>query len=381
MDIDRHPDKRRAGLLDRRRSVFRPLTLVGVLITLLVLASTAQPLGVRMTGADLESCGLPAGWSEPGGGRLAEPDLFDRLETLSVVLLGEQHDRMDHHLWQLEVLRELHQRGNGIVLALEMFPRRVQPALDAWVRGELTEAEFLDLSDWQRVWRFDPELYMGLFRYARDHGIAMQAVNVESTFTRAVGRFGFDAVPLSSREGVGKFAEPSPAYGDWLGRIHQMHPGGSRSGQTQDEQRRYFIEAQLTWDRAMAEGIRDALERHPGSMVVALIGSGHLRHGYGVPHQLHDLGIKAQASLLPWDDGNDCRELTPGFADAIYRFSPPTQPGMRAQLGVGRAAGDPGWRNVSVSDRSAAIPPQAHADQAAPLHYRFELELDPYQPR
>ena len=285
------------------------------------LGSTSYALGVRANPAIENYCGLPAGWSVPGDGALLDDAaLIAQLSKQSAVLLGERHDRLDHHRWQLDVLRALHVTQPDIALALEMFPRRVQPALDAWVGGELSEAEFLKQSEWQTVWGFDPELYMDIFRYARDHGIPMRAVNVDSGLTRLVGREGFDAVPEEAREGVSRPAEPSAAYAKWLSDVYRMHLTGNRVGDHSGRHLRHFIEAQLLWDRAMAEGIRDTLLESPGRLVVALIGSGHLRHGHGVPHQLADLGISAQATLLPWDADFDCNELVVGLADAVYNL-------------------------------------------------------------
>jgi uncharacterized iron-regulated protein len=34
---------------------------------------------------------------------------------------------------------------------MEMFPRRVQPALDRWIAGETTERQFLGETDWRTV--------------------------------------------------------------------------------------------------------------------------------------------------------------------------------------------------------------------------------------
>ncbi|MCK7515243.1 MAG: ChaN family lipoprotein [Desulfobacterales bacterium] len=56
------------------------------------------------------------------------------------VLLGEQHDDADHHRWQLQMLAALHAQRPNMVIGFEMFPRRVQPALDRWVAGELHDA-------------------------------------------------------------------------------------------------------------------------------------------------------------------------------------------------------------------------------------------------
>ncbi len=284
----------------------------------------AGSFGERVQSNTDMACSLPVGWSVPGGEEVDEAALLDRIAGSDTVLLGERHDQLSHHHWQLETLRALHQRRGEIVLALEMFPRRVQPALDAWVGGELDEAAFLEQSEWHEVWRFDPALYMDIFRYARDHGIPMRAVNVDAGFTRSVGRSGYDATPHAQREGVTRPAEPVPAYTSWLENIYSMHmPRSHRSGNHASQAGlRNFIEAQLVWDRSMAQGIAQALADHPDALVVALVGSGHLLHGYGVPHQLDDLGIHAHTTLLPWDQHQDCRQLVAGLADAVYNVAP-----------------------------------------------------------
>ena len=50
-----------------------------------------------------------------------------------------------------------------------------------------------------------------------------------------------------------------------------------------------FVEAQLTWDRAMAEALAGAKRTFSDATIVGVLGSGHVQDGYGVPHQLKDL--------------------------------------------------------------------------------------------
>lgn len=283
---------------------------------------------------DLQVC-APAGWSAPGGEVLAGEDLLDRMAAQSVVLLGEQHDQASHHRWQLDTLRALHQRRPHMIIGLEMFPRRVQPALDAWVRGELSEDEFIVQSDWKKVWGFDPALYLDILRFARDAQVELRALNVESALTRKVGRNGFAAIPPEEREGITTPAAPSPAYVSSLEAVFSLHVTPHlKNGSDSDKQARLsgFIDAQLVWDRAMAQGIHAALDAHPDALLVGLMGSGHLRHGHGVPHQLRDLGVTAQATLLPWDNGHDCAELVAGVADAVYLLDPDPRPPRAAPL-------------------------------------------------
>jgi predicted metalloprotease with PDZ domain len=48
------------------------------------------------------------------------------------------------------------------------------------------------------------------------------------------------------------------------------------------------------------------------------MGSRHIAHGDGVPHQLPALGISNIASLLPWDADADCGEFSMDLATAVF---------------------------------------------------------------
>jgi len=84
--------------------------------------------------------------------------LISDLALRSVVLLGERHDSAEHHRWQLQVITALHAARTDMVIGLEMFPRAAQPALDRWIAGAVSEAEFLRESGWREVWQMDPQL-------------------------------------------------------------------------------------------------------------------------------------------------------------------------------------------------------------------------------
>lgn len=280
-----------------------------------------------------------AGWIAPlaGGAKTLRGDeVLAAAARRAVVLLGEAHDSAEHHRWQLHAIAALHQLRPNMVLGFETFPRRVQPALDRWTAGELSEAEFLAQSDWRNVWRVDPQLYMPLFQFARMHRIPMVALNVESSLTRDIAQKGLDSIPPEHREGVGRPAAPTEAYLDWLLPIHAEHASGKGARRDRnDAEFRRFVESQQAWDRAMAEALAAATKRPGNPLVVGVMGSGHIVHGYGVPHQLKDLGVTDIAALLPWDRGADCKKLVAGYADAVFGVAAPAAPAAgRPRLGV-----------------------------------------------
>ena len=296
----------------------------------LALACVAGALALGTTPAWANGCLAPGQWLQPDGERLAPDDLFPELAEQEVVLLGEQHDRMDHHRWQLSTLAGLHAYRPDMVIGLEMLPREAQPALDAWVAGELDEQAFLDDSNWRTAWGFDPGLYFPILHFARLHQVPLQAINVTPELRGRLVNEGWAAVPEAERFAISAPAEPPAAYRERLGEVYEQHP--SREGDEADFAR--FVAAQLAWDRAMAVGLAEAGE--DGALVVGLIGQGHLAYGHGVPHQLSDLGVEAHSTLLPWQVDEQACELPPqGLARAVFAVAdrqPEALPPM--QLGV-----------------------------------------------
>ena len=157
----------------------------GILAALLSLAA----LGTAQAAS---ACLAPATWHLAQAGALVERparEVFAAMAERDIVLLGEQHDDAAHHAWQLQVLGALHALRPDMALGFEAFPRRVQAALDRWVAGDLSEAQFLEAADWDAVWRYPAELYLPLFRFARMHRLPMVALNVERSLTEAVASF------------------------------------------------------------------------------------------------------------------------------------------------------------------------------------------------
>jgi uncharacterized iron-regulated protein len=284
-----------------------------------------------------EACAPAGAWSVPGGGRIATQDILARAAAARVVLLGESHDNADHHLWELQTVAALAALRPKIALGFEMFPRRVQGALERWVAGELSEQEFLQASDWSRVWSYDAAFYLPLFHFARLNRVPMLALNVERELVRAVGAKGLAGVPLEQREGVSTPAPASKSYLEHLFEAYAQHPDRKEPAPARtDPAFHRFVEAQLVWDRAMAQVLVDAVLRNPDALTIGIMGSRHIAHGEGVAHQIESLGVKSIVSLLPWDAGDDCAGFSAGFASAVFGLPParPTTAPTPPRLGI-----------------------------------------------
>lgn len=336
-----------------------------------------------------QSCRNVGAWLDPsdGGTRVAADRLLASLAQQRVVLLGERHNAAEHHRWQLHTLAGLFAHQPRLVLGFEMFPRSVQPVLDAWTAGRYSVEEFLTASRWSEVWGYDPDLYLPLFHFARQNRLPMIALNVERELVSRVGRVGWSEVPSAAKEGLSDPAPAASAYRQSLAQVYLMEqrhsgrPAQPQKGEDQagaeeddgmddpvdilqDEGFNRFVEAQLTWDRAMAEALYDAAIDDPEALVVGVLGRGHIEQGYGVPHQLDDLGQSGVATLLPLDGAAACRALEPDVADAVFVLAaeddqPPAPDKPRLGIALERAEGGILVRQVmdgSVAEAAGLAP-------------------------
>jgi len=282
-------------------------------------------------------------WLDPATGReLPHTALMQDLAKRRVVLLGETHTNYEIHRWQLHVASALHTLHPDIAIGFEMFPRAKQQVLVHWVAGKLTTEAFLQAVDWPTVWGYDAALYLPLFHFCRQQRVKMLALNCHRPLVTRVGKEGWAAIPESERDGLTPSAEAKPAYRKHLFEIMGSTGAPMKATSPEDPVLDRFIRAQQTWDRAFACNIAYALEREPASLIIGIIGSGHLQYGHGTPYQLRDLGVENLSVLLPTFEANHDSHKIAGIADAIFRLDDiepqaPLPPRMQAIVDARRA--------------------------------------------
>ena len=208
----------------------------------------------------------------------------------------------------------------------------------------------------------------------------MIAANVDRELVARVGREGWAAIPADARAGLSDPAPASAAYKRYLAKVFLekqalRHGRISKSSTAEDdgaerepapsevdavlvsEAFRRFVEAQLTWDRALAEALATALRSRPGSLAVGIMGRGHVQNGYGVPHQLADLGVSDTSVVLPVEASEACEGLPTGLADAVFVVAPAERASVdqpRPRLGIQIEGTDGGVRVLDVVKGSVA---------------------------
>lgn len=225
------------------------------------------------------------------GQTLTGDQVLRAVQGARLVLVGEHHTTESHHRDQLRIIRFLKESDVALSIGMEMFRKDQQEALDRWVAGDISEAEFrpIYLDNWNFPW----ELYRDIFVYARDNKIPMVGLNVSRGITRQVASQGFASLSDQQRgELEGVTCNVTREYRDYIRRAYGAHGHGNM-----DFIR--FCEAQLVWDTAMAIHAVNHLEEHPGQVMVLLAGSAHARK-MGIPYQVQSRRPTPLAVLLPY---------------------------------------------------------------------------------
>jgi uncharacterized iron-regulated protein len=204
-----------------------------------------------------------------------------QLAAKRVVFVGETHDRYDHHLNQLEIIRRLHQLDPNLVIGVEYFPQQFQPQVDDYIAARTTEDQFLRAVDYYRTWGYDYRLYAPIFRFAREQRIPVRALNVASSLVSAVAKVGIKGLSEQQRASLPREIQPADeAYKTRLRSAFAEHQN------TKPDAFDRFVEAQLVWDEAMANNAAEYLNANQDRRMVILAGSGHVAFGSGIPSRL-----------------------------------------------------------------------------------------------
>jgi len=244
--------------------------------------------------------------------------LLERLDEARVVYVGETHTRLEDHQIQERILKGLYDRHPSLIVALEMFPREVQPALDRFSQGEETEEEFLRQVNWEEIWGYPFRLYRPMVLFAREKKLPLIGLNAPREVVNKIARQGLAGLSREERIRVAEtFDFTNQGHREYVLEEYERHVKGSiKDFET-------FYEAQLAWEETMAETVVQALRDLPETTrMVVLIGSGHIWEGRGVPQNARIRFDHQYRTVIPLSADYSLRRLEPGVADFIWVTTP-----------------------------------------------------------
>jgi uncharacterized iron-regulated protein len=289
---------------------------------------------------------------------IAPGDLASRLAGIGLLFIGENHTSQDFHDVQFRVIQELYRAGRDVLIGLEMFPHTQQASLDGWTGGFYTEQGFVELAQWYTYWGYRWEYYRDIFLYAREHGIRMFGINTPRDVVKSVRSKGFeDLTPEEAEHFLYDVLPPTDDYRDMFKAFFDPEDALHMTGPALDN----MLHAQTTWDATMGWNALRALEEDGGddSIMVVLIGAGHVTYGLGSERQTaphYDGGI---ASIVPVeivdDDGEPVETVRASYANFVWGLPRPLDT-LYPTVGVSLMGklGDRPTQIIQVSEDSVA---------------------------
>jgi len=219
------------------------------------------------------------------------------------VFAGETHDQLTDHLAQLEALKALAGvRGEKVAVGFEMLNLTLQPVLDEYASGALTEEEFLLKADWKKEWGFDFKLYKPLFDFIREKKLKAVALNLPKKVVSKIARVGLAGLTPEERQYLPAKVEITK-NADYIKYMRQTYEGHGKSrapGTYAKFLRDYilgpkaragmgdftfenYLAAMSAWNETMGSRLADFLNANPGYAGLAVAGSGHVIFNAGIP--------------------------------------------------------------------------------------------------
>ena len=294
------------------------------------------------------------------GELLAPADLPRRLQDVRILLVGEQHVDLEFHRIQLRVIEALHAAGRHVSIGLEMFPYTLQQPLDQWSQGLLTERGLLELADWYENWGYDFKYYRDIFLFAREHGLALHALNTPRDVVRAVRERGLaNLTPEQAAHVPPRVDTESDEHLRLFRAMFEQDAKDDFHASLPDDQLRAMFASQCTWDATMGFHAVQALASRaddPQAILVVLAGTGHVAYGLGIERQIRQWYDKPVASLVPVPVGDACdpeREVQASYADFVWGVPSSGEP-FYPWLGLSTTESEAGRKVIHVASGSPA---------------------------
>ena len=263
-----------------------PQKLIALLALLLLMTACAGP-GQKILG-DPETPYPPARAPQigdilhlPTGVYVDQQALFDQVERVQAVYVGETHDNPASHRLQLDILRHMVNANPGkVALAMKMFPPDQQPVLDRWSAGELEEKAFLKEVGWFKNWRMNFALYRDLLVFCKENHVPVLALNANKELQKKVGRVPFDQLSEEEQAQLPEMDLNDPYQRAMAKAVFSDHQMG-------ESMLDGFLRVQTLWDETMAQNVADYLKSvDQDHQVVVIAGGNHVRYGYGIPRRV-----------------------------------------------------------------------------------------------
>ncbi|MGM9479250.1 ChaN family lipoprotein [Pedobacter sp. GSP4] len=194
-------------------------------------------------------------------------DIIADMNQADVLFFGEDHNDSIGHYLEAEIFKKLSSKyPQKTALSLEMFHTDVQPEVDEYLAGLISEKNFIKES---RAWGNYKD-YKPLIEYAKQHQLKVIAANAATRYSNAVTMNGLKVLENFPKTSF-NFLPPLPidtAQGRYYEKFTETL-GGHNMGSMK------IYQTQNLWDATMAWSINKFAKANKGIKILQLNGRFH----------------------------------------------------------------------------------------------------------
>lgn len=211
-------------------------------------------------------------------------NIIDDMRNADVLFFGEDHNDSIGHYLENALFRKMDEKyPQKTALTLEMFHTDVQPIIEEYLAGFISEKNFIKEG---RAWGNYKD-YKPLIEYAKEHKLVVKGANAATRYSNAVTKGGLEVLRQFPKSSL-TFLPPLP-IDTAIGRYNEKFMetlGGHNMGPMK------IYQTQNLWDATMAWSIFNLLKENKGIKILQINGRFHSDEKLGTMARLQHYSPK-----------------------------------------------------------------------------------------
>ncbi|MBI5743957.1 MAG: ChaN family lipoprotein [Elusimicrobia bacterium] len=229
----------------------------------------------------------------------------------TVVYVGETHDQPLDHMAQFEALKAMKiARGGKIAVGFEMLNQTLQPVLDDYAAGKITQEEFLSKIDWKKEWGFDFNMYKPLFDFIAENKLRGLALNVPKKIVSKIARTGLESLTPEEKAFLPEKVEITK-HKKYVEYLRESYGGHGDSPMAKIMTFENYQASMAAWNEGMGARIADFVNANPGYAVLVIAGNGHIMYNAAIPASVKARVKDVRQASFYTENADKCPETMP----------------------------------------------------------------------
>jgi uncharacterized iron-regulated protein len=232
------------------------------------------------------------------GNRISYTELIENMKNVDVIYLGEKHDNIEHHQYQIDIINSLVNEGLNPIIGFEFFYQHQTSDLIKYTKGikspfqhgkidpEKEESKIREKLGWQKREDEDWQFYFSFINLAKEKQLDVFGADLHSGIVSRISRGGLDSLnPIEKNE-----LSPTNFNNSNYKSLMVQKFIDSHCGWVPEDNFEKLYQTWVARNDAMAYSIVKMAEMN--RPIILIVGGGHVEHNMGIYERVQFLNSK-----------------------------------------------------------------------------------------